>query len=108
MPALIYLDTPSFWPSLDPRLKNHTNYFMPADGLALPVTSPVPDCPSLKILDTPWNPINRSFARWPSRYHFSRLDWEANGLHCCIRRGHDHNDCSLEPAGCVHSICTRS
>ena len=26
---------------------------MPADGLALPVTSPVPDCPSLKILDTP-------------------------------------------------------
>jgi hypothetical protein len=26
---------------------------MPADGLALLVTSPVPDCPSLKILDTP-------------------------------------------------------
>jgi hypothetical protein len=46
--------------------------------------------------------------RWPSRYHFSRLDRDANGLHCCIRRGHDRNDCSIEPARRIHSICTRS
>jgi hypothetical protein len=36
------------------------------------------------------------------------MDRDANDLHCCIRRGHDHDDCSSEPARRIHSICTRS